>query len=51
MPHPKGGYFLSGSERVPGVTTILSRFKESGGLIYLLRQAYDIDKRLQERVK
>ena len=31
----KGGYFLKdGKTKVPGVTTILSRFKESGGLIH-----------------
>jgi len=33
MPHPKGGYKLDG-KRVPGVTTILGRFKESGGLLW-----------------
>lgn len=33
MPHPKGGYSLDG-EKIPGVTTIISRFKESGGLIH-----------------
>ena len=30
---PKGGYKNAAGKRVPGVTTILSRFKESGGLI------------------
>lgn len=30
---PKGGYHNADGKRVPGVTTILSRFKESGGLI------------------
>lgn len=30
---PKSGYKNSAGERVPGVTTILGRFKESGGLI------------------
>jgi len=33
MPHPKGGYYVD-NQRVPGVTTILGRFKESGGLIW-----------------
>lgn len=33
MPTPKGGYFIDGV-KVPSVTTILSRYKESGGLIY-----------------
>src|SRR5438445_10829915 len=32
MARPEGGYQIDG-ERVPGVTTILSRFKESGALI------------------
>lgn len=31
---PKKGYYLADGKRVPGVTTILSRFKESGGLIH-----------------
>lgn len=31
---PKGGYYLPDGERVPSVTTILGRFKESGGLIH-----------------
>lgn len=30
---PSGGYKNAAGKRVPGVTTILSRFKESGGLI------------------
>jgi hypothetical protein len=33
MPHPKGGYKIDG-KRVPSVTTILGRFKESGGLLW-----------------
>ena len=33
MATPKKGYWIDG-ERVPGVTTILSRFKNSGGLIH-----------------
>ena len=33
MPRPGGGYKLANGTSVPGVTTILSRFKESGGLI------------------
>lgn len=32
MPSPKQGYFI-GNERVPSVTTILGRFKDSGALI------------------
>lgn len=33
MGRPSSGYEIDG-EKVPGVTTILSRFKESGGLMY-----------------
>jgi len=33
MPHPIGGYKINGV-KVPGVTTILGRFKDSGGLLY-----------------
>ena len=34
MPHPKGGYRLKNGEKVPGVTTITGRFKDSGGLLW-----------------
>ena len=34
MPHPKGGYRLKDGKRVPGTTTIIGRFKDSGGLLY-----------------
>lgn len=34
MPTPKKGYFTKDGVKVPGVTTILSRFKESGALIF-----------------
>lgn len=33
MPHPTGGYKIDG-ERVPGVTTIIGRFKDSSALLY-----------------
>jgi hypothetical protein len=33
MPHPTGGYKVDG-KKVPGTTTIISRFKDSGGLLY-----------------
>ncbi len=33
MPHPKGGYRLKDGTKVPGATTIIGRFKESGALI------------------
>ena len=33
MPHPRGGYRDADGKRIPGVTTIIGRFKESGGLI------------------
>jgi hypothetical protein len=34
MPHPKGGYRDKDGKRVPGVTTIIGRFKDSGGLLW-----------------
>jgi hypothetical protein len=34
MATPKAGYFLACGTRVPSVTTVLGRFKESGGLIH-----------------
>lgn len=34
MPHPKGGYRNRDGKKVPGVTTIIGRFKDSGGLLY-----------------
>lgn len=34
MGRPKGGYRTKDGERVPGVTTIISRFKDAGGLMY-----------------
>lgn len=33
MPTPKKGYFTKDGKKVPGTTTIINRFKESGGLI------------------
>ncbi len=33
MPTPKKGYFLRDGTRVPGTTTIIGRFKDSGALI------------------
>jgi len=34
MPHPKGGYKDKDGKQVPGVTTIIGRFKSSGGLLW-----------------
>jgi len=34
IPHPKQGYKLKNGDKVPGVTTIIGRFKDSGGLLY-----------------
>ncbi len=31
---PKSGYRLKDGAKVPGVTSVISRFKESGGLIH-----------------
>lgn len=33
MPTPKQGYYLKDGTRVPGTTTVIGRFKDSGGLI------------------
>ena len=33
MATPKAGYYIDG-ERVPGTTTVIGRFKDSGGLLY-----------------
>lgn len=33
MPTPRKGYFLADGTRVPGTTTVLGRFKDSGALI------------------
>ena len=33
MPHPRKGYSVNGV-KVPGVTTIIGRFKDSGGLLF-----------------
>lgn len=33
MPTPKKGYFLADGTKVPGTTTIIGRFKDSGGLL------------------
>ena len=34
MPRPKGGYKNKNGSRVPGVTTVIGRFKDSGGLLW-----------------
>lgn len=34
MAHPKGGYKNRAGKKVPGVTTIIGRFKDSGGLMF-----------------
>lgn len=34
MPTPKGGYYLADGTKVPGTTSILARFKDSGGLMH-----------------
>ncbi len=34
MPRPKGGYYAKDGKKIPGVTTILGRFKDSGGLLF-----------------
>lgn len=34
MPTPKQGYFLRDGSRVPGVTSVISRFKDAGALMH-----------------
>jgi hypothetical protein len=34
MATPKLGYFTKSGEKVPGTTTVIGRFKESGGLVH-----------------
>lgn len=34
MPTPRAGYFLADGTKVPGVTTILGRWKDSGALLH-----------------
>lgn len=33
MPSPKQGYYLKSGDKVPGTTTIIGRFKDSGALV------------------
>lgn len=34
IPHPKQGYRLKDGTKAPGVTTVISRFKDSGALLF-----------------
>lgn len=34
MPTPKRGYYAADGKRVPSVTTIMGKFKESGGIVH-----------------
>jgi hypothetical protein len=34
MPTARGGYFLASGERVPSVTTVISKWKDCGGLVH-----------------
>jgi hypothetical protein len=50
MPHPKGGYKLPNGDRVPGTTTIIKRFQESGGLmVWAFNQGRDGAETLYEQ--
>lgn len=57
MAHPKGGYRNKDGKKVPGVTTIIGRFKDSGGLMHwAFKQGQraergEIDKLYDERDK
>lgn len=50
MPTPRQGYFLKDGTKVPSTTTILGRFKESGGLIrWAYQQGKDGKELYEER--
>lgn len=50
MPHPKEGYRLADGTRVPGTTTIIGRFKESGALLrWAWKQGRDGKELYEER--
>lgn len=62
MPTPKQGYYLADGTRIPGTTTIIGRFKDSGALIQwaykqgreheaLARQGKEAPARLYETVE
>lgn len=51
MPTPKKGYFLKDGVRVPGTTTVIGRFKDSGGLLHwAFKQGKDGKDRLYDEV-
>lgn len=52
MPTPKAGYFLKDGTKVPGTTTIIGRFKESGGLLqWAFRQGKEGKSHLYEEAE
>lgn len=49
MPHPKSGYRLKDGTKVPGVTSVLSRFKDSSNLMFwAFRQGQEGKERLYD---
>lgn len=52
MPTPKAGYFLKDGTKVPGTTTVIGRFKESGGLLqWAFKQGQSGKKHLYEEAE
>lgn len=52
MPTPAKGYFLKDGTKVPGTTTVISRFKDSGGLLHwAFRQGKEGKERLYDEAE
>lgn len=52
MPTPKSGYFLKDGTKVPGTTTVIGRFKDSGGLLHwAFRQGKEGKERLYDEAE
>lgn len=52
MPTPRAGYYLRDGTRVPGTTTIIGRFKDSGALMqWAFRQGKEGKSRLYEEAE
>lgn len=52
MPTPKSGYVLKDGTKVPGTTTVIGRFKDSGGLLHwAFRQGKEGKERLYDEAE
>jgi hypothetical protein len=52
MPTPKRGYFLKDGTKIPGTTSIIGRFKDSGGLLHwAFRQGKEGKERLYDEAE